>query len=196
MTFNFGVQLLIDLLSAGFVDRIGYRASMVMAHILSAFGLLLLTVLPEVLPSAFAGILAAVMVSAIGGGLLEVLVSPVVEACPSESKERAMNMLHSFYCWGHAGASEQAVSQWASAFAEKGLGISKTEGDLPVPLLSLVFCALCGLSVGMMWPGTFSKASAALPRGGMDVCTVGFRRGYWLFWWSCCGWNGIRHSGR
>ncbi len=78
-------------------------------------------------------------------------------------------MLHSFYCWGHAGASEQAVSQWASAFAEKGLGISKTEGDSPVPLLSLVFCALCGLSVGMMWPGTFSKASAALPRDGMAM---------------------------
>ncbi len=286
VTFNFGIQLLVDLLSIGFVDKIGYRASMVMAHVLAAAGLILLTILPEALGSPFAGILIAVMVYAIGGGLLEVLVSPVVEACPSDNKEKAMSMLHSFYCWGHAGvvlvstlffhaagignwkilacvwalvpicnavafmkapiaslmeegetglrlkelfgikvfwillvmmicagASEQAVSQWASTFAEKGLGISKTAGDLagplafailmgasrafygkygdrihlerfmvyssclcilsylgitflPSPQLSLAACAVCGLSVGIMWPGTFSKASAALPRGG------------------------------
>lgn len=286
VTFNFGIQLLVDLLSVGFVDRIGYRVSMILAHGLSAAGLILLTILPEVFASPFAGILAAVLVYATGGGLLEVLVSPVVEACPSDNKEKAMSMLHSFYCWGHvgvvlistvffrmfgignwkilavlwavipicnafvftkvpiaalmeegerglslkelfrmklfwillimmvcAGASEQAVSQWASAFAEKGLGISKTAGDLagpmafavlmgisrafygkygerinldrfmvfssclciasylgisllPVPQLSLAACAVCGLSVGIMWPGTFSKAAAALPRGG------------------------------
>ena len=286
VTFNFGVQLLVDLLSIGLVDRIGYRASMVIAHLFSAAGLILLTFLPELLPSPFAGILISVMVYAIGGGLLEVLVSPVVEACPSENKEKAMSMLHSFYCWGHvgvvllstiffhffgiqnwkmmaliwavvplcnafaftkvpiaslikegetrlqlkelfglkifwillimmicAGASEQAVSQWASTFAEKGLGISKTAGDLagpmafaifmgtsrafygkygdrihlyhfmiyscclcilaylgisllPIPQLSLLACAVCGLSVGIMWPGTFSKASATLPNGG------------------------------
>ncbi|MCI8377453.1 MAG: MFS transporter [Lachnospiraceae bacterium] len=286
VTFNFGIQLLVDLLSVGFIDKIGYRASMIMAHVLSAVGLVLLTVLPEILPVPFVGILAAVMVYAVGGGLLEVLVSPVVEACPSGNKEKAMSMLHSFYCWGHAGvvlistlffyaagvgnwkilafiwalipianafafarvpiapliedggpgmqlkelfrmkvfwillvmmicagASEQAVSQWASTFAEKGLGISKTAGDLagpmafavlmgasrlfygrygdrinlerfmayssslcilsylgisllPVPQLSLIACAACGLSVGIMWPGTFSKASAALPKGG------------------------------
>ena len=286
VTFNFGIQLLVDLLSVGFIDKIGYRASMVIAHVLSAAGLVLLTVLPDGLPTPFVGILIAVMIYAIGGGLLEVLVSPVVEACPSDNKEKAMSMLHSFYCWGHAGvvfistlffyvagienwkilaiiwalipvgnaivftrvpiatliedvesglglkelfrmkifwillvmmicagASEQAVSQWASTFAEKGLGISKTAGDLagpmafailmgtsrlfygkygdrihlerfmvyssllcilsylgislfPVPLLSLIACAVCGLSVGIMWPGTFSKASAALPKGG------------------------------
>ena len=286
ITFNFGVQLLVDLLSVGFVDRLGYRFCMVLAHILSAAGLVFLTVLPEILPSAFAGILTAVMVYAIGGGLLEVLVSPVVESCPSDNKEKAMSMLHSFYCWGHvgvvlistvffsafgiqnwkilavlwalvpvvnafafarvpirplmeegekglslkelltmktlwillimmicAGASEQGVSQWASTLAEKGLGITKTAGDLAGPMafailmgtsrafygkygdrisldrfmvlssllciasylgislfgmpqLSLVCCALCGLSVGIMWPGTFSKAAAALPKGG------------------------------
>lgn len=286
VTLNFGVQLLVDLLSVSFVDRIGYRASMVLAHVLSAAGLILLTVLPEVFASPFAGILAAVMVYAIGGGLLEVLVSPVVESCPSDNKEKAMSMLHSFYCWGYAGvvllstlffrlfgiqnwkilaliwavvpiwnafvftrvpiapliaegekglrlgelfrlrvfwllivmmlcagASEQAVSQWASAFAEKGLHISKTAGDLAgpmafavlqgasrvfygkygdkidldrfmlyscllcilsylgisilgIPQLNLAACALCGLSVGILWPGTFSKAAAALPRGG------------------------------
>lgn len=286
VTFNFGVQLLVDILSVGFIDKIGYRVSMVAAHVLSAAGLIFLTVLPEILPSPFAGIMVSVMIYAIGGGLLEVLVSPVVEACPSDNKEKTMSLLHSFYCWGHAGvvllstvffyaagienwkilallwallpagnalafakvpiapliedgesglqlkelfknkvfwillimmicagASEQSVSQWASTFAEKGLGISKTAGDLagpmafavlmgtsrlfygkygerihldhfmvyssclcilsylgisliPLPQLSLIACALCGLSVGIMWPGTFSKASAALPKGG------------------------------
>lgn len=286
VTFNFGVQLMVDLLAIGFVDKIGYRVSMVLAHVFAAAGLILLTVLPEILPVPFIGILIAVMIYAVGGGLLEVLVSPVVEACPSDNKEKAMSMLHSFYCWGHvgvvllstlffhvagienwkllavvwavipvcnaflfsrvpmaslieegekglslrelftskifwvllimmicAGASEQAVSQWASTFAEKGLEISKTAGDLagpmafailmgasrafygkygdrihldhfmiwssilcilsylgislfPVPMLSLAACAVCGLSVGIMWPGSFSKAAAALPRGG------------------------------
>ena len=292
ITFNFGVQLLVDLLSVSFVDRLGYRFCMVLAHILSAAGLIFLTVLPEILPSAFAGILIAVMIYAIGGGLLEVLVSPVVESCPSDNKEKAMSMLHSFYCWGHvgvvlistvffsafgitnwkilavlwaivplvnaaaftkvplrslmeegetglslkelltmktfwillvmmicAGASEQGVSQWASTLAEKGLGITKTAGDLAGPMafavlmgasrafygkygdrisldrfmvlssllciasylgisllgmpqLSLVCCALCGLSVGIMWPGTVSKA-ALLALGGDVGCSGG-----------------------
>lgn len=282
VTFNFGIQLLVDFISVRFVDKIGYRISMIIAHVLAAAGLFLLTVLPV----SFIGILIAVMIYAVGGGLLEVLVSPVVEACPSDNKEKAMSLLHSFYCWGHAGvvlistvffyvvgidnwkilaiiwavipignafvfskvpiaplledgdtglglkelfrmkifwillimmicagASEQAVSQWASAFAEKGLGISKAAGDLAgpmafavlmgisrlfygkygdrinlehfmiyssflcilsylgislfsIPLLNLIACAVCGLSVGIMWPGTFSKASAALPKGG------------------------------
>lgn len=103
VTFNFGVQLLVDLLAVGFVDKIGYKKAMIGAHVLSVAGLLLLTILPDMLPSAFVGILISVMVYAIGGGLLEVIVSPVVEACPSENKEKAMSMLHSFYCWGHVG---------------------------------------------------------------------------------------------
>ena len=103
VTFNFGVQLLVDLLSVAFVDKIGYRVCMVAAHVASAAGLILLSVLPEALPSPFAGILISVMIYAIGGGLLEVLVSPVMEACPSDHKEQAMSMLHSFYCWGHVG---------------------------------------------------------------------------------------------
>ena len=286
VTLNFGVQLLVDLVSVSFVDHIGYRASMILAHVFSALGLLLLTVLPEALPDPFLGILACVIIYAVGGGLLEVLVSPVVEACPSDNKEKAMSLLHSFYCWGHvgvvlistlffkfagighwkvlaalwavvpvanlvaftrvpiaplmaegetgyslrellgvrlfwillimmicAGASEQAVSQWASTLAEKGLGISKAAGDLagpmafavlmgasrafygrygdridldrfmlgsclmcilsyllialsPSPVASLAGCAVCGLSVGIMWPGSFSKAAATLRRGG------------------------------
>lgn len=286
ITFNFGIQLLVDLLSAKFVDKIGYRVSIVMAHIFAALGLAGLVVLPDLLPNAFAGLLIAVVIYAIGGGLIEVLISPIMESCPSENKEKAMSLLHSFYCWGHvgvvllstlffwffgiadwkilallwviipvcngilfckvpiaplieegeigmslwelcknrifwilmlmmmcAGASEQAVSQWASTFAEQGLGVNKTIGDLagpmsfailmgsarafygkfgdridldkfmqassllcivsylcislsPSPLFSLIGCSLCGLSVGIMWPGTFSKASAALRNGG------------------------------
>ena len=286
ITFNFGIQLLVDLLSASFVDKIGYRASILLAHILSAAGLLGLAVLPELLPSAYAGLLISVMIYALGGGLLEVLVSPIMESCPTDNKEKAMSLLHSFYCWGHvgvvllstlffrifgianwkiltciwiiipivntfifskapiaplvdegetgmsmrelcrnrvfwllmlmmmcAGASEQSVSQWASTFAERGLGVSKTLGDLagpmtfavlmgsarafygkfgdridldrfmigsgilcilsylmislsPSPALSLVGYGICGLSVGIMWPGSFSKAAASIRNGG------------------------------
>ncbi|MCI8286220.1 MAG: MFS transporter [Lachnospiraceae bacterium] len=285
VTINFGLQLLVDLISVGFVDRIGYRASMIIAHLFAASGLILLAVLPELLGNPFAGILIAVILYAIGGGLLEVLVSPVVEACPSDHKEQTMSLLHSFYCWGHvavvlvstvffkifgienwkvlaciwaliplintflfarvpiaslieegekglsikelvrmkifwifmlmmmcAGASEQSVSQWASTFAEKGLGVSKIVGDLagpmafailmgsarvfygkygekinldrfmtgssilcvisylcisfiPNPVIGLIGCAVCGLSVGIMWPGTFSKAAASIRKG-------------------------------
>lgn len=286
ITLNFGIQLVIDMLSAGFVDKIGYRASTIIAHVCSAAGLVLLTVLPGAFPDPFAGILIAVFIYAIGGGLIEVLISPILEACPTDNKEKAMSLLHSFYCWGHvgvvlistlfftlfgienwkilavcwavvpaaniilfakapiyslheegetgltlkqlftrkifwvmmlmmlcAGASEQAVSQWASTFAEQGLGVSKTIGDLagpmsfaalmglsrllygkfgdkldldkfmrmscllciaaylcislvPLPAVGLVGCAVCGFSVGIMWPGTFSKASAAVKGGG------------------------------
>ena len=286
ITINFGVQLLVDLLSTGFVDKIGYKASILIAHGASALGLLGLVILPEVFPSAFAGLLTAVIIYALGGGLIEVLISPIMESCPTENKEKAMSLLHSFYCWGHvgvvlfstiffrvfgiehwkiltciwvaipiinaaifvsapiaplveegesglsmiqlfknkifwvlmlmmlcAGASEQSVSQWASTFAEKGLGVSKTLGDLAGPMafailmgsarafygkfghkidldkcmlgsgalciisylcislthspvLALAGCAICGLSVGIMWPGTFSKASASIRNGG------------------------------
>ena len=286
ITLNFGIQLVIDMLSAGFVDKIGYRASAIIAHVCSAAGLVLLTVLPGAFPDPFAGILIAVFIYAIGGGLIEVLISPILEACPTDNKEKAMSLLHSFYCWGHvgvvlistlfftlfgienwkilavcwavvpavniilfakapiyslheegetgltlkqlftrkifwvmmlmmlcAGASEQAVRQWASTFAEQGLGVSKTIGDLagpmsfaalmglsrllygkfgdkldldkfmrmscllciaaylcislvPLPAVGLVGCAVCGFSVGIMWPGTFSKASAAVKGGG------------------------------
>ncbi|MCI5650074.1 MAG: MFS transporter [Fusicatenibacter sp.] len=286
ITFNFGLQLLIDFLSAGFIDRIGYRASAILAHVFAAAGLILLTILPDLLPDPFFGLLLAVMIYAVGGGLLEVLVSPIVEACPTDHKESAMSLLHSFYCWGHvgvvllstayfavfgtanwkylaliwaliplanalffanvpiasliaedekgmtlkelafqkvfwvmmllmvcAGACEQAVSQWASTLAEAGLGVSKSVGDLagpmlfavlmgtsralygkfgeklplrkcmvlsgilciisyllislsPSPLLAFAGCGLCGFSVGILWPGTFSMASASLRRGG------------------------------
>ena len=103
ITINFAIQLLIDLLSAKFVDKIGYRTSVVIAHACSAAGLILLTILPEVFPSAFAGIVVSVAIYAVGGGLIEVLISPIVEACPTDNKEKAMSLLHSFYCWGCTG---------------------------------------------------------------------------------------------
>lgn len=286
VTFNFGIQLLVDMASVKFVDRIGYRICIVAAHIFSAAGLVGITVLPKVLPSPFAGLLVSVAIYAVGGGLIEVLVSPIVEACPTQRKESAMSLLHSFYCWGHvgvviistlffriagidnwrylawfwalipalnafyyakvpiaslmedgekglslrqlfrnrlfwimmllmvcAGACEQGISQWASAFAEKGLGVSKTVGDLAGPLLFAVMmglarvfygkysekvplekfmalsgalclcsyllaalskspalglagCGLCGLSVGILWPGTFSLSAKGIRGGG------------------------------
>ena len=103
VTLNFGVQLLVDLASVAFVDRIGYRMSLMIAHGCSALGLVLLALLPDVLPDPYVGILISVVLYAIGGGLLEVLVSPVMESCPTPNKEAAMSLLHSFYCWGHVG---------------------------------------------------------------------------------------------
>ena len=286
ITINFLIQLGVDLLSAGVVDKLGYRTCVLLAHGCAAVGLVLLAFLPDLLPNPFAGILIAVGIYAVGGGLIEVLISPILEACPTKNKEKAMSLLHSFYCWGHvgvvlistvffrlagvgnwriltvlwalipvgnlvlfagapiyslheegetgltlrelftkkifwilmlmmmcAGASEQAVSQWASIFAEKGLGVSKTVGDLAGPMafaalmgtsrliygkygdrlnlnrfmtlscflciaaygcislipnaaVGLAGCAVCGFSVGILWPGTFSKASAAVKGGG------------------------------
>ena len=211
VTINFGVQLTVDLLATLFVDKIGYRTSIVIAQVFSASGLLMLTFMPEIM-DPFTGILLSVIVYAIGGGIIEVLISPIMESCPTDNKEKAMSLLHSFYCWGHvgvvllstlffslvgidnwrilaaiwaivpiangiiflktpiapllsadekgmtlldlckskvfwllmlmmlcAGASEQAVSQWASAFAEQGLGISKAAGDLAGPMAFAIF---------------------------------------------------------
>lgn len=101
VTFNFGLQLIIDLISAGMIDRIGYRISVIAAHLFAAAGLIALVVLPEYFKEPFYGLLIAVMIYALGGGLIEVLISPIVEACPSDHKEAAMSLLHSFYCWGH-----------------------------------------------------------------------------------------------
>lgn len=286
VTFNFGLQLIIDLISPTFIDKIGYRLSVMIAHIFACLGLILLTILPNLMDNAFIGLLISVMIYAIGGGLIEVLISPIVEACPTDNKQTAMSLLHSFYCWGHvavvlistiffsifgilnwkylsifwaiipllntiffarvpmvalvpedetpqslkdlcknrifwvilllmvcSGASEQAVSQWASTFAESGLKVSKTVGDLAGPMffailmgssraiygkfgnkinlekfmficgglcilsyliislspyafVSLLGCGLCGLSVGIMWPGTFSIATSKIKNGG------------------------------
>lgn len=103
ITVNFAVQFTVDLISASYVEKIGYRRGIVAAHFTAAAGLASLTFLPQLLPDAYIGLLLSVIIYAVGGGLLEVLVSPIVEACPTEHKEKTMSMLHSFYCWGQAG---------------------------------------------------------------------------------------------
>ena len=210
-TVNFAVQLAVDAVAVKVVDRIGYRPCIIAAHVFAVLGLAGLAIFPAVL-TPFAGIMLAVVMYAIGGGIIEVLISPIVEACPTDAKSAAMSLLHSFYCWGHvflvvvstaffaifgmenwrvmaclwalvpfanifyfmlvpiypivaegtkqmslrellgkkvfwlllvmmvcAGASEQAMSQWSSAFAEKGLGVSKAIGDLAGPCAFAIF---------------------------------------------------------
>ena len=284
-TAFFFTQLLVDLFCAKYVDRIGYRRSVIASEIFSASGLIGLAFLPSLLPDPYVGILISVIIYAMGSGLIEVLVSPIVEACPFDNKESVMSLLHSFYCWGSvgvillstiffaifgienwrilaciwaliplyntfnfiscpieslteegeglsirqlchipifwialilmvcAGASEISMAQWASAYVESALGISKSIGDIigpclfavmmgtsrsfygkygekidlmkfmigsgalclvcyllsalaPLPFLNLVGCAVCGFSVGIMWPGTISIASKKIPLGG------------------------------
>ena len=278
-------QLLIDLAATKFADKIGYRTCVVFSQVLSSVGLVLMAILPEVLPVPFAGLLISVVIYALGSGLIEVLVSPIVEACPFENKDGRMSLLHSFYCWGAvcvilgstlfftvfgvenwkiltliwaliplynafnfincpierlvedgksmgickllktpvfwlmiilmvcSGASEATMAQWASAFTESAIGVSKTVGDLAgpclfamfmgisrmlygklsekldltkvmlvcgimcagcyllaslssLPTLGLAGCSLCGLAVGVMWPGSISISSQKCPRGG------------------------------
>lgn len=278
-------QLLIDLAASKYADKIGYRTCVVVSQLISAAGLIAMLILPELLPSPFIGILISVVLYAIGSGLIEVLVSPIVEACPFKNKDGMMSLLHSFYCWGAvaviivstlffvlfgignwkiltllwaliplanavnfltcpierltesdggssirnllsfplfwmlillmvcAGASESSMAQWASAFTEASLGVSKILGDLAgpclfaafmgvarmlygkmstrlnlentmlisgllcvvcylvaalaaVPFMGLAGCAVCGLAVGIMWPGTLSLSSRKCPRGG------------------------------
>lgn len=284
-TAFFFTQLLVDLFCAKYVDRIGYRRSVIASEVFSAAGLIGLAFLPSLLPDPYVGILISVIIYAMGSGLIEVLVSPIVEACPFDNKESVMSLLHSFYCWGSvgvillstiffaifgienwrilaciwaliplyntfnfiscpieslteegeglsirqlchipifwialilmvcAGASEISMAQWASAYVESALGISKSIGDIigpclfavmmgmsrsfygkygenidlmkfmigsgalclvcyllsalaPLPFLNLVGCAVCGFSVGIMWPGTISIASKKIPLGG------------------------------
>lgn len=280
---NFIVQLTVDLLCVRVVDRIGYRRCIQAAHIFAGVGLVGLTIFPGICPP-YIGLMLSVAMYAIGGGIIEVLISPTVEACPTEGKAAAMSLLHSFYCWGYlsvvlvstaffsifgihhwpilavcwalipfantiyfswvplypvvkedklplkalvgkgsfwlltmlmicAGASELAMSQWSSAFAESSLRVSKSIGDLAgpgmfalcmgtaralygkfsdriplrpamiacgilcavcyiaaawatVPILGLLGCAVCGFSVGIFWPGTFSLAASMIPGGG------------------------------
>ena len=278
-------QLLVDLAATKFADKLGYRACVVTSQVLSALGLFLMAILPDIFPSPFIGILISVVLYAIGSGLIEVLVSPIVEACPFENKDGMMSLLHSFYCWGAmgvilgstlffsifgienwkiltfiwaliplcntfnfincpierliedgksmgirrllktpifwlmivlmvcSGASEATMAQWASAFTESAVGVSKAVGDLAgpclfamfmgiarviygrfsekldltkvmlfcgmlcagcyllaslsrLPFLGLAGCALCGLAVGIMWPGSISISSKHCPLGG------------------------------
>ena len=291
IAISFCTQLSADILAAKFSHRVNPRLFSVLAHVFAVVGMTGYAWLPRVMPDPYVGIVLSVMLSAVGGGIIEVLISPIVEACPTDEKSTSMSLLHSFYCWGMAGvvlfstlffaliglehwqilaclwaivpllgvvafcfvpiyplespaersgdkptasllrsgmfwiffimmicagAAEQAMSQWASTFAESGLGVSKAMGDLlgpcafailmgisrlaygksggriklsrfieissalcivsyllaaisPHPILSLVGCALCGLSVGILWPGTYSLATARIPWGGLRM---------------------------
>ena len=286
VTVNFLVQLTVDFISPAFINKIGYRKSIVIAHLCSALGLVAMGISPNFLPS-YPALLFSAVIYAIGGGIIEVLISPIAEACPTKNKASVMSLLHSFYCWGTAfvvlfstvfmhlsggewsllallwalfpllngiffcfvpiyqlpeensskasskmfltskfilfvilmlcaGASEMAMSQWASFFVEDALGVPKAIGDImgiclfailmgtartvfaavghktgirkalissavlcvmcyitvalsPLPALSLIGCALCGLSVGVLWPGVFSMASEHFPKGGTKL---------------------------
>jgi MFS family permease len=285
VTFNFFMQLVVDLLAAKYADKIGYRACMVIAHAACAIGLAGLAIFPFILPKPYWGLLLSISIYAIGGGLTEVLVSPIVQALPLKRKESVISILHSFYCWGHAGvvllttlffslagtqnwrivcllwaivpaaniimclicpmcklveeeeqlpfrtlftsklfwifvvmmlcagAAEHSMVQWSSFFAEKGLQVNKAVGDLlgpcmfailmgitravygvfgdrfplrkvlfltsalcicsylvavfsPIPIISLIGCGFCGISVGLMWPGVFNLSATYCTKGG------------------------------
>ena len=238
-TVNFAVQLAVDALAVKVVDRIGYRPCIVAAHLFAMAGLAGLALFPLILP-AFSGIVLAVVLYAIGGGLIEVLISPIVEACPTDAKAAAMSLLHSFYCWGHvflvvvstaffalfgmgawrvmaclwalvpllncfyfllvpmypivaegtkqmslrgllskrvfwlllvmmvcAGASEQAMSQWSSAFAEKALGVSKSLGDLAGPC---AFAVLMGTARALYGKFAERLPLTAVMMGSAALC--------------------------
>lgn len=286
---NFITQLFVDIVSVKVIAKLGYRVSIVLAHIFSATGLMMLGILPRMLSNHYIGLIVSIITYAIGSGLIEVLVSPIVEGLPLQNKSGEMSLLHSFYCWGQmlvvlfttiaikfagsenwvyapmlwaiipfinmfmfmkvpifppvpegqdemkvselfrngtfilltllmlcAGASELTMAQWASTFAEKSLGVDKLMGDLlgpclfallmasarvaygligdrvdikkvlalsaglcvaaymtvtlsKNPIMSLVGCGLCGLSVATMWPGVFSLAAKIFPRGGTPL---------------------------
>lgn len=290
---SFLTQLAADAVAAKFSHGVNTRLWVILAHLFAVLGMTGFAYLPDLLPDPYIGLILPVMIAAVGGGIIEVLISPIVEACPTEEKSAAMSLLHSFYSWGlagvvllstlfftfvgiehwrilsalwaivpaagavafcfvpiytlpeapkdeeqgqksifrqgifwiffvmmfSAGAAEMVMSQWASSFAESGLGVSKSMGDLlgpcafailmgsarvfygksggkikllrfillssclcivayfiaalsPRPLISLLGCALCGLSVGILWPGTYSLASAKLPYGGVRMFAV------------------------
>lgn len=285
---NFATQMVVDVLAVRYVDRIGYRQSVRLAHISTVVGLLSMALLPQILPNAYLGLVISIMICAIGGGLIEVLITPIVDSLPSQQKAGDIALLHSFYCWGHmaviilstiillfldarlwwilplawsiiplynffnfgrvpliepqdqpaafslktllrsrwfilamllmvaSGAAEQVVAQWSSLFAEQALGISKFWGDLlgpsafalsmglariyyglnehrlklarviflsgivlvvgylitvfsPWSLGSLLGTAICGLGVGVMWPGCSALAGERFPGGGTPL---------------------------
>lgn len=289
--FNFITQLVTDILTPKIVGVLGYRKTAFMCQGFAALGLSLLSFLPRIMPDPYVGIVISVTVYAFASGLMEVILSPLVEMLPTKNKSGNMSILHSFYCWGQAvtalvttflvslfgyanwmfipiiwaivpfinmfsflkvpiiepeperksdslkkllssplfrcfmvmmlcaGASEIAMAEWASMFAQQALGVSKVIGDLAgpcafaifmgtgrllyarfaervsfrktvmvlsalcaacyltaafvnIPLLALISCALCGFTVSVMWPGTYSAGSKAFPHGDAVMFSV------------------------
>ena len=288
IAISFITQLSMDFTASIFPALFNKRITVIIGQLCSAVGLIGLAFLPKIMPP-YAGLIVATMIAALGGGIIEVMGNPIIEACPIKNKNRILSFLHSGYCWGlvltvvlstlffhfvgleHwrllaclwaiipildavafifvplypmesapkvtdkrksvfrsftfwaffilmlcAGAAEQAMSQWASSFAEMGLGVSKTVGDLLGPcafavlmgtarliyakysekvdlskfmiassllcivtylvaafsqsaIVALAGCALCGFSVGIMWPGTLCLATERIPHGGVKM---------------------------
>ena len=285
----FLVQLAVDLMAAKFSHKMNVRLFITLAHIFTAVGISGLGFFPFIMPS-YIGLMLATVISSVGSGLVEVLITPIVESCPTPPKKKSayMSLLHSFYCWGHvgvvilstvyfgtigvdnwrllallwaiipitgailflivplyplpkdeldangksylgnrlfwtigimmlvSGAAEMTMAQWASAFAETGLGVSKELGNLlgpfvfailmgsarvfyakfstkislkkfilfssvlcitaylvaafsPLPIVSLIACGVCGLSVGVLWPGNISIAAGTVKGGGVSM---------------------------
>ena len=288
IAMNFATELIVDIVCSKTAPKMGYRQSIITAQVMAIIGLALFPTLPFMMDNKLLALIIANVFCGIGGGMMEVLVSPIVEACPTTNKSGMMSLLHSFYCWGQmgvilistvlfltlgiehwryitlawaivplidlilfcfvpinplesedekssfaslfknkvfwillimmlcAGSSEITISQWASAFAEKGLGVEKWLGDLigpclfavamgstrlafskkadkmnienailasacftvfaycviifaPVPAISLVGCALCGIGCGILWPASYSTATKRIPGGGVAM---------------------------
>lgn len=239
ITANFFIQIFVDLTAVLFVDRIGYRASTVLAHAMCATGLIFMTILPEILPSAFAGLLISVFCYAVGAGLLDITINPIVNSCPSTNSNQLLCLLHSFYCWGSVAAvgistlffALFSTDNWkimsliwailpiVNAVMFTRVPIAPVVGDLagPMlfsilmgvsrfmygkfgnrinldsmmllsgcvctasyflisltssPILGLVGVAVCGLSAGILWPGTIGKMSSALHGGGTAMYAI------------------------
>lgn len=288
---NFFTQLLADALTPALVKKTGYKLAAIYCHILAALGLCMLGILPYFFNNIYPCIVASIIIYAMGSGIIEVCLSPMVELLPGDKKAADMAFLHSFYCWGQAftvivtsiliavlkqsnwqfipiiwaivpfvnifnflhvpiveqpeeektetlfslfksadflrfavfmicaGASEIAMAEWASLFAQQALGVSKVTGDLlgpcafavcmgsgrvlfgfldgkfsprnaliannilciicyilvgvcNIPAFSLIACALCGFSVSLSWPGTYSMAAKYFPHGGTLMFSV------------------------
>ena len=168
ITVNFCIQLGVDLLSTWFLDRIGYRAAILLSHAFSAAGLVLLTILPDVFPDPAAGLTVAVAVYALGGGLLEVLISPIMESCPTDNKERYMSLLHSFYCWGH-----MAVVLLSTAFFAV-FGIEKWK------IMALLW-ALVPLANGIFFAGSPLYPIQSGETGALPLRELCQKKLFWVF---------------
>lgn len=100
VTVLFVVQIAVDLLAARFGKNLSYRYGSVISFVLAALGLAMMCVLPSVMDDPYVAIFISSVVLSVGGGMTEVLISPIVDAIPEEGKVGEMSLLHSFYCWG------------------------------------------------------------------------------------------------
>lgn len=285
IVINFATQMFIDFITPKIIHKLGYRRAAFLCQFTACVGLCLMAVLPRFMSNTYLAIIISIVFYATGSGLMEVILSPMIEMLPTGNKSGNMAVLHSFYCWGQtvvvplttlmvfifgrenwtyiplvwavvpfvnmftflrvpivepdseekqstflelartpkfvvymvmmlcAGASEIAMSQWSSLFVEQALGVSKAIGDIVGPclfalfmalgrviyaslskkvsftrlliwlnllcficyvmvalchiaVLSLVFCALCGLSVSISWPGIYSAGARTFKTGG------------------------------